>query len=73
MPEIDRFVDYYIGFLAIVARVILDNFNHVCGCQLCLQVVASVGTNDDKEEDYNLIRTTSDAIKDSDQCKLVEN
>lgn len=73
VPEIYRFVHNYIRLFAIVAGIILDDFDHVRGCQLSFQIVASVGTNDDEKENDNLIRSTSDAIKDSDQCKLIEN
>lgn len=73
VPHINCFIDDNVGLLTIICGIILDDFDNILTCQLSLQVVSRVGTDDYEEKDHNLIRPASYAIEDSNQRQLVED
>lgn len=66
VPQIDAFVNDNVRLFTVISRVVFNDFDHRSSSQLRFQIVASVGANDDEEKYHNLVRSTGDAVKDSD-------
>lgn len=73
MPQIDRLIHNHIRFLAVVAWIVFNGFDHTLVIELSFQIIATKRTNDNKDENHNLMRTSNNAVKDSYESEIVEN